>query len=144
MTEFEREKQEKIDRIILLHTEMTELILYNGIRQKAWSEIIEDLVNKRSSVLDKIEYFFEKLYAGLWQEMKVVWEQPNMMPEMWHNYRLFSYKPLLAEQKQMDLLKKKLQPRWAAFKRDINTKLPKEPEKEPIDESDQAPKQTTT
>jgi hypothetical protein len=119
LNDFETNKHKIVEEIKALHTSMSEIILYNNIKPSVWNELVDDLMNKRLSVLELILSFLTELKNGVWDEMNKVWCQPNLTSEMWHNYKLFFDKPQLIEQKQMFQLRQKLRIRWSRFREDM-------------------------
>lgn len=139
LNDFETNKHKIVEEIKTLHTSMSEIILYNNIKPSVWNELVDDLMNKRLSVLELILSFLTELKNGVWDEMNKVWCQPNMTSEMWHNYKLFFDKPQLIEQKQMFQLRQKLRIRWSRFREDMGRLRMKQK-----DESTEATKQAET
>jgi hypothetical protein len=137
LNDFEIKKQEMVMRIKELHTSMTELILYNNIKPSVWNDLVDDLMNKRTSTLQLILSFLTELHDGIWNEMNKVWTQPNMTSEMWHNYKLFFDKPQLVEQKQMFQLRQRLRIQWGRFRESMNNLRMKQRENESTQDSEQ-------
>lgn len=104
-----------IEKIKSLHSEMTELVLYNDLKKELWEGLIKDLMGVRSSKVEIIYEFLLHIKETTHAQMLSVWTQTNMTPEMWHNYKLFYEKPVLIEQKQMLELKREFKKKWNAL-----------------------------
>lgn len=112
----DQEKMEIKEKIKLLHTEMTEIILYNGLAPTTWNSILDE---GRATRLEVILKFLAELKDTLWQDMYTIWTQPNMTSDMWHSYKWFFNRPELVEQKQMAEAAKRLKRRWRLFRDEL-------------------------
>lgn len=115
MTPFEKEKTQKIELVHKLHKELSELVLYNGVKKEVWDGLVHELMGVRSSKIQVILDWLVDFKATTHAEMLHVWNQQNMTPEMWYNYKVLFDSPVLIEQKQMHELKKKLKIKWRAL-----------------------------
>ncbi len=99
-------------------------MLYNNIKKQTWENLVLDPVNIRSSKLEIIKDWLEEFKATTHVSMLKVWNQTNMTPEMWANYKILFDKAVLIEQLQMKELEKELKAKWKTLTAALKRKEP--------------------
>jgi hypothetical protein len=131
--DFERIKHQAVENALTLHQKLTKLVLYNGITEKKWNHIVNNLSEKRLSRIKFITEFLKELEKTIWKDMYEVWTQPNVTPEIWENYKLFDCSKLI-EVKQMKELSKQLKGRLTKWTEQLRERIVAEREGRVIDD----------
>lgn len=115
MSDSDSKTQTMIDRILELHSLMTEIVLSCTVGAGLWEKLIHNPEKWGDRRTVFVLTFLEKLYRDEWKKILDYKTQFCATPEMWENMEMFD-EDTFPEMLKLKEKQKNLKARWVAFK----------------------------